>query len=152
MKAFEISVSLFWLAFSIFVMIEGARLGVGSPSNPGMGFMPFWAAAVLAGLALSAAVMPLGARNDNSDTEQVFGGDFFRKVIPTLAVLVIYALTMPIVGFLLGTFLLLCLLFRLSYHGPLWHIGLAAFITSAACHLLFQDLLRTQFPRGIFGF
>ena len=33
--------SLFWLLLSIAIVIESLRLGIGTPRNPGMGFMSF---------------------------------------------------------------------------------------------------------------
>lgn len=33
---------LFWLEISIFVCIEGLRIGIGTFQSPAPGFLPFW--------------------------------------------------------------------------------------------------------------
>ena len=44
--------SLFWLLVSISVFVESLRLGIGTPQNPGMGFMTFGASGILGILSL----------------------------------------------------------------------------------------------------
>lgn len=151
MKAYEIAAGLFWLALSTFVMIEGVRLGLGSASNPSMGFVPFWAAFLLAGLSLVATLVPLRTRAEPGQGRALFPTEFFSKVLPTFGVLVAYVLTLPLLGFLIGTLILLSFLFYFAYRGPIWHIGAAALFITLGCWFLFQQLLKTQFPRGIFG-
>ena len=150
-RAYEVVAGLFWLALSIFVMIEGLRLGLGSPNNPDMGFMPFWAAAILAMLALYAIAAPFLTNGERGRSQYVFTRAFPTRVVPVFSALLVYALSLPVLGFLIGTFVLLCPLFYFSYRGPLWHIAVAAAVTTLGCWLLFQELLKTQFPRGIFG-
>lgn len=151
MKAYEIAVGLFWLALSILVMVEGVRLGLGSPSNPSMGFLPFWAAFLLAALSLTVILVASRQRADSGQVQALFPREFFTKVLPTFAVLVVYVLTLPVLGFLVGTAILLGCLFYFAYRGPVWHIGAAALVITLGCWILFQQLLKTQFPRGVFG-
>jgi hypothetical protein len=76
----------------------------------------------------------------------------WKRIAAVLLALLIYAATMDSLGFLLGTFLLLIFLFRLA-EPQRWAValGASAFISLAA-YGLFEKWLRTQLPRGIWGF
>lgn len=51
MKA-DLPSGMLWLGIGVFVAYEGYDLGLGVPSDPGSGFVLFWAGLLMAGLAL----------------------------------------------------------------------------------------------------
>ena len=76
----------------------------------------------------------------------------WKRIIAVLLGLLIYTATMNSLGFLLGTFLLLIFLFRLA-EPQRWTVALgASALISFAAYGLFEKWLRTQLPRGIWGF
>jgi hypothetical protein len=65
--------------------------------------------------------------------------------------LVVYIFSLSILGFLVGTFLLLLFLFRIMEPLPWRTVILASIVTLGAAYLLFDVFLGTQLPKGIWG-
>jgi putative tricarboxylic transport membrane protein len=136
-----------WLALALAVAAEAGRLGFGSFSRPGPGFLPFLAGVVLAALALLALVQTALAKPAADPQGGFRQGDMIR--IGTVAgVLFLYVFLWEVIGFLTATFLLLLFLFRCVE--PLrWRtVFLATGITLAITHILFSVLLGARLPTG----
>jgi hypothetical protein len=138
--------SLFWLAFSAFVCTEGVRLKLGEFQRPGPGFFPFWAGLVLGILSL------IHLANAVRKKERIlFSGGRWPALLLVSAAILVYFLCVEKVGFLIATFLLLFLLFRLERKRwiltTLWSI-----VATVASYAFFQLLLQTQLPAGWLGF
>lgn len=136
-----------WLVLSIAVAAEAGRLGFGSFSRPGPGFLPFLAGIALAVLALLAFVKTMLARPAADPKSGFRRGDLIR--IGTVAgVLFLYVVLWEAIGFLTATFLLLLFLFRCIE--PLrWRtVFTAAGLTLAFTYILFSVLLGARLPAG----
>jgi putative tricarboxylic transport membrane protein len=144
--------SLVWFAFAFYICIETARkLPIGTLSDPGPGFWPLGAGLILGGLAALAFLKSLPGKFSEEKVPW-YPLHTWKRIAAVLLALLIYAATMDSLGFLLGTFLLLIFLFRLA-EPQRWAValGASAFISLAA-YGLFEKWLRTQLPRGIWGF
>ena len=64
MKGHDRGSSLFWLIFSVCVCTESIRLGLGTPRNPGMGFMTFGASVLLGLFSLIVLFQTLSKRGE----------------------------------------------------------------------------------------
>lgn len=142
----DLASALVWLGLAVFVALQGLALKLGTLPRPGPGFFPFWGAVVLGVLSVVLLVrsrprrVPPVARAARSWTPLVVAG-----------ALLAYVLLLEPLGFVTVTVLFLLLLFRLMRKG--WLVsGLVALAGAGACHALFQLWLRTQLPRGPFGF
>lgn len=140
-----------WLILSVFVFTASLRLGVGALRSPGPGFIPFWAsiglaffACILLGFNLAAKTQALRRENGAKDTN--WGNNLI-----VIAALTIYCLALEKVGYLLATFGLMIVLFRLGKMKP-WAIITGSLVTSLSSYGLFAYFLGTPLPRGIFGF
>lgn len=145
----RVSGSVFLIA-GLFAAYHGWQLGVGEPAAPGPGFLPFWSGVVLAGLAaIVAGASFLAAAAPGR------GGAPVRQhhlAFVCLAALFLYVAILGVLGFLLSTFLLLVVLFRLG-RSMSWPVRLAAaLVTTAGFYVLFARLLLVQFPAGVLGF
>lgn len=144
---------LVWMTFALLVCIGGLKLGFGSFHEPQAGFMPFLAGLLLGVLSLLDMASGWkdrwkGAKEDREIWSKINWG----KLILTMGLLFVYTFLSPVVGFVLGTFLLLLFLFRMMEPKPWWTIFLASLATTGLFYLVFQIGLEGQLPRGFWGF
>jgi putative tricarboxylic transport membrane protein len=151
MKAFDRGSSLFWLLLSVYVCIASLRMGIGSPRNPGMGFLTFGAAGILGILSLALFVQSFFSRNRDG-VAPAFSGILWKRLSFVLLAMIGYALSVNSLGYVLSTFLLMFLLF-LILKRTWWRWALvSAVLTTLITHYVFSVVLNCQFPRGPFGF
>jgi len=151
--AFDLRSSLFWLLISIAVITESLRMGIGTVQNPGMGFMSFWAGGLLAILSLGLLVGTI-LKKRRGGNEAAPAGTGRKKALFVLGALVVYAVIMPVAGYLIGTFLLMTLLYWFADPtGMRWFFWclVLSFLTTAASYYVFSVLLNCQFPPGVLG-
>lgn len=151
MKWLERASSLFLIGFSILIFSLSLRLGIGKPADPGPGFMPFLASAVLfclSSLILYAEVKgPDENRKEKSPTHLMD----FAKPVCLLITLLGYAFLLGVIGFLSTAFLSMFAMF--SFTEPQkWHRNIvAAALIAIASFILFSKWLQVQLPTGILG-
>jgi len=153
MKTYDLVSSLFWLALSISAFIESIRLGIGTLHNPGMGFLAFGASGLLGILSLILFLQTFLTKK-GPKIELIFSGTLWKRVILVLIALLIYSKLMPLLGYLISTFLLMTFLFwilepnRMRWF--LWSL-IISFITTILSYYIFSILLNCQFPTGLLG-
>ncbi|MBA4422233.1 MAG: hypothetical protein C0390_03905 [Syntrophus sp. (in: bacteria)] len=140
-----------WLILSVFVFTASLRLGVGVLRNPGPGFIPLWAsvglaffACILLGFNLVAKTQAVSRESGAKDSNRVIN-------LIVIATLTIYCMALEKVGYLLATFGLMMVLFRLGKMKP-WAIIIGSLVASLSSYSLFAYFLGTPLPRGVFGF
>ena len=137
---------LFWLTLAIVVAVLSFRLKLGTLSQPGPGFFPFWGAIVL-GILSVILLVHAHTRGALPST----AGIRASVLVIVVAALLAYVLLLEMLGFVIVTFLFLLLLLRVVRRG--WTTsGVAALAGAGASYALFQLWLKTQLPRGPFGF
>jgi putative tricarboxylic transport membrane protein len=135
---------LFLLCFSLLVLWESLRAGLGNAREPGSGFLAFCVGLVLAGLALVLIKRGFGVKEQKLRHP--------RTVVLALVSLFGYSLLLTRLGFIIATFLFVLILFRLPQKRPWWVIaGMSALITGFT-YLLFGIALQVHFPQGILRF
>jgi putative tricarboxylic transport membrane protein len=142
--------NLFWLALAVPAAVEAWRLHVGTVRTPGAGFLPFYAAILLGGLALVSLVQDL--KTMSGPASALWGGVRWGRWMAMLAALFLYVALLERLGFVLATFLLMLVLFRLlePYR---WTTVLAfSLFTMGAAYLFFVILLDSRLPVGPLGF
>jgi putative tricarboxylic transport membrane protein len=139
----ELKVGFVFLAFSLFIIYESLRLGLGTLKKPGSGFLTFCAALLLS--VFSLVLISRGWKLQEAKKP------FPRRVILALGILILYSLVLDSLGFILSTFLMVGIFFRLAQERPWWTLaGMSALVTFVA-YLVFGVLLRVYFPRGFLG-
>ena len=151
MKILDQTSSLFWLLVSILVFAESLRIGIGTVQNPGMGFMTFGASGILGILSLVVFLQASGRKEDLRH-KPLFAGTLWRRILFVLLVLTVYARVMPVLGYLISTFVLMSLLFWVLERKKIWFVLLYALLATLFTHLVFSKWLNCQFPQGLFGF
>ncbi|RJQ60180.1 MAG: tripartite tricarboxylate transporter TctB family protein [Desulfobacteraceae bacterium] len=150
MKRYNLTSSLFWLLVSILVFAESLRLGAGTLQNPGMGFMTMGASAILGILSLVLLAQTSFRKEQREAPAPSWG--MWQRVVFVIAMLTVYSLVMPRLGYLISTFVLLSVLFRILEEKKTWSIFVAAFLATLLSYVVFSKWLNCQFPDGLFGF
>ena len=143
--------NLFWVLFSVITCIEAYRLNLGTVHEPGPGFFPFSAGFIMLILSLAAL---LQSRAKKQKVEETSRQETFRwwNILIILAAITAYALSLEKIGFLINTFLFMCLLLKVV-EPQTWKTAIiGGLITTLAANLVFNVVFRTQIPKGILGF
>ena len=150
MKTYDRGSSLFWLLLSVYVCINSLRSGIGTLRNPGMGLMPFIASGLLGILSLM-LFLQASFRSREAKFTSPFSGTLWKRVIVVLIALLIYAWLMPLVGYLMATFLLMSFLFWIV-KGQKWGwVAVSSLLATLITYYVFSVCLSGQFPEGLFG-
>ena len=140
---------LFWIAVGLLACYGATRLGVGSITDPGAGFIFFWCGLVL--IILSLLVFADAVRS-SEDTVRQIPEINWPKITLVLFSLLLYAFFLERLGFVLTTFVLMSFLLG-CIQGAGWFrsfgIAGAAALTTYA---MFELWLKIRLPKGIVGF
>ena len=125
------------------------RLGLGSVTEPGAGFIFFWSGLILVLLSL---VVLVDSIRSGEDMTGDMGKMNWAKIALILLSLGLYAYFLEKLGFVLTTFVLLS--FLLGWiENTNWGRSLAVASAAAlACYAIFELWLKIRLPKGIFGF
>jgi putative tricarboxylic transport membrane protein len=150
-KADRIS-GIFWLVFAVVVIIESYRLGLGTLHQPGPGFLFFWAAIMLGIMALG--ILMRAGVNKPSRESQILNLRKLNigKVILVLASLFLYSLLMEKLGFILTTVMLFIFLLGVVEKKKWLFTIFTSVIVTALTYVVFEIWLKSQLPKGVFGF
>jgi putative tricarboxylic transport membrane protein len=139
----ELRGGIFFLALSVLIVWESFRVELGTLKEPGSGFL-----SLCAGLGVGALSLVLIYRGWRIREP---GKPHSHRVTFALVSLFIYSLVLDSLGFVVATFFLVGILFRLGQPRPWWFlIGVSALVTFLS-YLIFGVFLRVYFPRGFLG-
>ena len=135
------------MGFSVFIFLSSLKLGIGTPKEPGPGFMPLLASVLIFFLSLFVFIK----RFHGTDAKKIPSKDrkFLLKASFFVITILGYTLILNVAGYMIAAFLLLFA--ELSISEPKkWHKNtLIAAIVAILSFLLFRRLLGVQLPRGI---
>jgi len=141
--------ALFWVVVGILACYGATRLGLGSVTEPGAGFIFFWSGVIL--VVLSLILFAQSRRNAEDTVEEAVQIDW-AKIALVLLSLFLYGVFLERLGFALTTFILMSFLLggieRTSWGRSLSVAGAAAL----ASYAIFELWLKIRLPKGIFGF
>jgi putative tricarboxylic transport membrane protein len=137
--------------FSLVTCIESYRIRLGTINDPGPGFFPFGAGFAMLILSLAALFQSIARKKK---VEKTALQEPFRwwNIVIILAAITAYAFSLEKIGFLINTFLFICLLLKVV-EPQTWKTAiLGALITTMAANLVFNVIFQTHLPSGILGF
>jgi hypothetical protein len=142
--------SLFWLGIGLAIAFYSRKYGLGTPSSPGAGFLPFLTGVAMALLALVVFFQQIpGKRNT---LKSLWASRKWLAPPIVMASLIVYAVLLNFFGFILDTFFLTAFLLRVME--PLaWKKVLAgAAGATLGSYAVFHLWLEAQLPVGFLGF
>jgi putative tricarboxylic transport membrane protein len=146
------SSSLFWFVIGIGIALTSLKYGLGTFHQPGPGFITFLAGGILTFLSLALFFSSLGKEETHGGLRDLWAGLEIGKVLYVITLLVIYILVLRPLGFLISTFILLFLLFRVKGTYRLKPIFLMSFLVTVGSYIIFEIWLKAQLPKGVLGF
>jgi len=141
--------ALFWIVVGILACYGATRLGLGSVTEPGAGFIFFWSGLIL--VILSLVVLADSVRS-SEDTVREMEELNWAKIALVLLSLLLYAFSLERLGFVLTTFVLVSSLLS-CIEGTNWvrSLGVAS-AAALASFAIFELWLKIRLPKGIFRF
>jgi putative tricarboxylic transport membrane protein len=149
MRNTDQSSSLFWLVIGIGIALCSLKYGVGNFHEPGPGFITFFAGAILIILSLALFFSSFRDQENRSSLWSLWAGLETGKVLYVIILLDAYIFLLKPVGFLISTFFLLILLFRVKGSYRLKTIFLMSFLVTVGSYIIFEIWLKAQLPKGI---
>ena len=152
MKAYDRIAGSFFLGVGAFFALYARGVDVGTWSEPGPGFLPFWGGCTLVFLSVLLLVSALRRGEPEPRTPFFPVPDAWKRVLATFLALGAFNLLLNPLGFTLATLLLVLFLVRFIFPQS-WTRSLVVGVSSAAgARLLFIHFLETQLPKGFLGF
>jgi putative tricarboxylic transport membrane protein len=140
-------VSLYcFIAFSIFILEESWRIGLGNLHQPGPGSLPFICAAILGLLALFLLVA--GERKAVERKEPFFKKERLTKFLVVLLMCFGYGFALNYIGFVLCTWLFVLISMKTIDPKKWGHAVAVATVTAFVFWLVFDYWLQIQTPKG----
>jgi putative tricarboxylic transport membrane protein len=136
------------LCIGILILWQGKGLSFGSPHAPGAGFFP-----ALIGVILIVLALVLIVRGDKgTEGGGRLSASSITRVLGVFAALLAYFLLLEYLGFVVVSFLLMAFFF-LWVARQRWYVALSsAVLCIGLAYVLFDVLLKSSLPKGVFGF
>lgn len=152
MGRFDKITSPFWFCLGLFITLEATRIGLGSVSDPGPGFIFFFGGILLS--LLSVIVFVAAHRRNAKDEENSISWKGIRwgKLTVFIIALLIYTYFYEKIGFIVSSLVLMLYLFK-GIEPQKWSTAIiSAILTSIVTYAIFVLWLKCQLPRGILPF
>ena len=147
-KNLGIHISLFFLIFSCLIFYQSMSLDYGSDYGPGPGLLPIWTSGVI--VVLSLLYLVFSIKKEVIDFSKVLPkGEGFINIAVCMGSLFLFVILVSYTGFLLGSILLLMVLFKRGYNWA-WSIGLSLTV-ALIIYYVFSYLLQVPLPVNTFG-
>ena len=144
--------ALFFLAVGIFFTLYSRKVEVGTWTEPGPGFLPFYAGLTLVVMSIALLLGSLAKKAWQAKPSFFPKPDSWKRVSATFLSLVVYNLLLTYLGFTLTTFLFLTFLVKFIFPQSWKRTFIVSICGSLFVRLLFINFLETQLPKGLFGF
>lgn len=152
MKADQLS-PLFWLAFGLVSAYGSIKLGLGTFREPGPGLLAFLASIFICLMAMVVLVQSLVLkRGFLHKLSSLWEGASWRRPLAIGMILIFYICTLERVGFLVTSFIMLFIIFKLVEKLSWTRTIVISLSISLGTFFLFSKILKATLPQGIFVF
>jgi putative tricarboxylic transport membrane protein len=144
---------LFWLIFALSFIYGSVRLDLGTPHQPGPGFLAFLSASFISLMALIVFLRSFfPGRGFQAKISTLWHGLMWRRQLLVGVLILLYILFLERAGFVLSSTIFLFIMFMWIQKFSWWKAILISACVSGGSNLLFHTLLKAALPKGIFGF
>lgn len=133
------------------ICFYASKTSIGTPSEPGPGFLALGAGGSLAILALGIVLRAWVSSKSSAERIEEHRTNLGRIFILCI-VTVGYGYGLELLGYIIDTTLLMFILFRVAQPLPWIYVLLGSLSSSIFSYLLFHSWLKMELPMGIFGF
>jgi hypothetical protein len=148
---YDLVAAIFFIIVGAFFALYARAVEIGTWSEPGPGFLPFWAGITISVMAFALLLKSLSKKGPVRPSFFPEAGSW-KRVLATFAALIVYNVTFDYLGFALTTFLFVGVLVKFIFPQT-WPKALIVAVSAAIiARLLFINFLETQLPKGFFGF
>ena len=144
--------ALFFLFIGVFFALYARTVEIGTFTEPGPGFMPFFGGLTLAGMSVALLLrtfIRIMAELGSSFFPQK---DSWKRVVAVFLALIAYNLVLQHLGFTLTTLFFIFFLVKFIFPQSLRRTLIVAILSALGARLLFINFLETQLPKGFLGF
>ena len=142
---------VFWVVLSAALCVKAVALKLGSPSDPGPGFLPFGTGALMGILALSHLAKVSRPSNETVRGEPIWAGFMWKRCVWVVLAVFFYALLLPYLGYVVTTFFFMLVLFSLYGRKKWWLVAVGSLFVIGVTYYVFHVWLQVQFPSGFLG-
>jgi len=142
----------FWLCFSVLIIIQSYRLGLGTMRQPGPGFLFFWVNILLGIMSLVTLIRAWVGKKAERAQPALFEGQNISKIIFVLLSLFLYVILMETLGFILMTFLLFVFLLGMIEKKRWLMTVFVSVVVTVISYVIFEIWLKSMLPKGLLGF
>jgi putative tricarboxylic transport membrane protein len=148
MRRYDLIGGLFFIVFGFLIIIFSLYLPVGTFRNPGAGLVPLISGVCMC--ILSFVVFFSFYLQGSSETKVFIEKKHGLQIVfKTIVALLIFPFIFKCIGYLIGTFIFLIYLFKVSGEMK-WKLSLVgALLITLFSYLIFNVFLEVQFPRGL---
>lgn len=151
MRRAETIACLFWMTLSLALGAGSYQIGLGTPQEPGSGFLPFWTAVLLCVLTIVHFIRTVYPDKTGQATASLVWGKHWRRLIIVILTLTLYGVTLSALGYVISTFLLLVVLFSIYGRRKWWVVVGISVIVVGITVMIFSFWLTIQLPQGLWG-
>ena len=151
-KHYNLVASLFFLCVGVFFALYARRVEIGTFTEPGPGFLPFFGGLTLTAMSIALLLGTLIRQVAEVRSSFFPQKDSWKRVLSVFLALIAYNLLLTHLGFTLTTFFFIGFLVRFIFPQSMKRTLIVAVLSSIGARLLFINFLETQLPKGIFGF
>lgn len=153
MRRWDQAMSILGLVLGIYVVTLSLGMSLGSWNQPGPGFLPLGAGVALAlfSVIYGASSWLDGRAEYRSRPLPWREVEHWHRVIVTFAALLVYGLALDVLGFLVGTFLLMLVLLRVLEPSKWTTTIMTAAVIVTVAYVVFGRWLMVPFPPGLLG-
>ena len=146
----DIFSSLFFMLLSIYICLKSVGLSFGTFSRPGAGFFPFLSGLVIGCLAIIICFRTWITKkmHEKLSKERIP----WRPILLTFCCMLGFTIFVESLGFNFTTVLFIGVLLRVVENKSWTVTAVSAIGITLGAYLVFDLLLRSQLPRGPFGF
>ncbi len=152
MSRYNSIAAIFFFLTGIFFTLYAPTVEIGTFTEPGPGFLPFWAGLTLLVMSIVLFLKNFSRKDEGVRLPFFPQSDSWKRVSAVFLSLIAYNLLLTRLGFTLTTFLFLTFLVRFIFPQT-WKRSLTVGVLgSVFARLLFINFLETQLPKGFLGF
>jgi len=137
------------LVFGSVLVFAALKMDLGTPGQPGPGFLPLGTAGLLVALSLAYAFSSFRRAPDG--VESPWPKQNRITLVVVIASLALYCAALAFAGYIPSTFVLMTVLFLVADAGKWMAALIKAALSTAITYAVFEKLLMIQFPAGLFG-